>query len=141
MFCDDCYPFQDEAPYLLIASLADSCKDGDVRLNGFSEFEGVVEVCLQQRWGSVCSDGWSVADANVTCQQLGYSSDDGIGFFLLRGTCMHMYNSVALILCVCLHSYAIFIYNSTCVWCTTHKTYWVLWTRDWALGVQLQSSI
>ena len=49
-----------------------------MRLNGLSEFEGVVEVCLHQRWGSVCSDGWSVADANVTCQQLGYSSDDGI---------------------------------------------------------------
>ena len=51
-----------------------------MRLNGPSEFEGVVEVCLQQRWGSVCSDGWSVADANVTCQQLGYSSGDGKAF-------------------------------------------------------------
>ena len=61
----------------MTASLADSCEDGDVRLNGVSEFEGVVEVCLQQRWGSVCSDGWSVADANVTCQQLGYSSEEG----------------------------------------------------------------
>ena len=77
--------------------ITDSCKDGDVRLNGLSEFEGVVEVCLQQRWGSVCSDGWSVADANVTCQQLGYSSDDGIivlhfwTYMLLDTSVVNMY--------------------------------------------------
>ena len=71
-----CCTFHDKANILTIT---DSCRYGDVRLNGLSEIEGVVEVCLHQRWGSVCSDGWSVADANVACQQLGFSSDGDKG--------------------------------------------------------------
>ena len=42
---------------------------------GSSVYEGLVEVCIGQRWGSVCSDGWSVADTNVTCRQLGHPSN------------------------------------------------------------------
>ena len=38
-------------------------------------YEGLVEVCIEQKWGSVCSDGWSVADTNVTCRQLGHPSN------------------------------------------------------------------
>ena len=42
---------------------------------GSSVYEGLVEVCIGQRWSLVCSDGWSVADANVTCRQLGHPSN------------------------------------------------------------------
>ena len=55
--------------------ITDSCQDGDVRLvGGQSAYEGRVEVCLSQRWGTVTDDGWSTADVQVACKQLGYST-------------------------------------------------------------------
>ena len=40
---------------------------------GRSAYEGQVEVCLSQRWGSICDDGWTTEDVQVVCRQLGYS--------------------------------------------------------------------
>ena len=58
----------------------DSCQDRDVRLvGGQSAYEGQVEVCLSQRWGTVTDDGWSTEDAQVVCRQLGYTTQ---GMFL-----------------------------------------------------------
>ena len=43
------------------------CEDGEVRLmEGETEWEGRLEVCLSQRWGSVssrASDGWPADNA------------------------------------------------------------------------------
>ncbi len=51
------------------------CTEGDIRLRGSANpLEGRVEVCYDGVWGTVCSQGWSVGDAAVTCRQLGYSS-------------------------------------------------------------------
>ena len=50
------------------------CKDGGVRLSGGrSKNKGRVEVCVENRYGTVCDQSWSDADAAVVCSQLGFS--------------------------------------------------------------------
>lgn len=51
-----------------------SCSDGDIRLvGGDKAYEGLLEICFSQRWGTINRDGWSPDDSNVVCRQLGYS--------------------------------------------------------------------
>ena len=50
-----------------------NCTNGDVRLvNGSGPHEGRVEVCINEAWGSICSNEWDDKDADVVCKQLGY---------------------------------------------------------------------
>ena len=63
-----------------------SCNDSDVRLvNGFTGYEGRVEVCLNGVWGTVCDDFWSTNDAVVVCNQLNISSA-GKNYYVLPYT-------------------------------------------------------
>ena len=49
------------------------CTDGEVRLvNGDASYEGRVEVCVNEAWGTVCSDDWDNTEAQIVCIQLGY---------------------------------------------------------------------
>ena len=54
----------------------DLCPSIPVRLvtSGTYDFEGRVEVCVINQWGSVCDDFWSNTDAIVICRQLGIST-------------------------------------------------------------------
>ena len=48
--------------------------DGDIRLvGGRSMYEGRVELCRNEAWGTVCDDFWNAPDANVVCRQLGFN--------------------------------------------------------------------
>jgi len=49
-------------------------------MDGSSNMEGRVEVCLSGVWGTVCDNDWSAVDANVACRQLGYSGSDATVF-------------------------------------------------------------
>ena len=50
------------------------CQTGNVRLNGSKvKYEGRLEVCVGEQWGTICDDSWDVATGFVTCQQLGRS--------------------------------------------------------------------
>ncbi|XP_056014421.1 deleted in malignant brain tumors 1 protein-like [Ostrea edulis] len=45
-----------------------------IRLSrGQSEFQGRVEVYVNNEWGTICDDGWGQDEARVICRTLGYS--------------------------------------------------------------------
>lgn len=51
-----------------------ACNEGEIRLMGGSDqFEGRLEICQNEVWGTVCDDGWNNMGANVACRQLGFS--------------------------------------------------------------------
>ena len=51
------------------------CSERQVRLvDGLSQLDGRVEICLGGVWGTVCDENWDSNDATVVCRQLGLPS-------------------------------------------------------------------
>ena len=77
------------------------CTYGDVRLvDGRDEYEGRVEICLNEEWGTVCNYYWdyrnnSTSFATVVCRQLG---------FIHKGKCKTIYM-------ICIIVYLNIMYN------------------------------
>ena len=58
-----------------------SCTDGLVRLvEGEYEWEGRLEVCFAERWGTVNGDRWTLAESTVVCNDLGYDTLGKLNF-------------------------------------------------------------
>ena len=56
-----------------------NCTDGDIRLHGGSSLmNGILHVCANGVWGTVCSENWDNDDNTVACRQLGLHSESKI---------------------------------------------------------------
>ena len=44
-------------------------------MGGANDSLGLVEVCINNGWGGVCSDRFGTFDAEVVCNQLGFFED------------------------------------------------------------------
>ena len=104
----------------IIASIASidvvGCANGAVQLvGGSNEYEGRVEVCLNNQWGTVSDDGWDSYDAATVCRQLGYStSGELLAWKPIPGVA---YSTVV--------HYSMNIHRS----CKSEQC--ILWTRPW----------
>ena len=60
--------------YIVSIIIAVGCANNTLRLAGSSNgYEGRVELCRNNVWGTICDDGWETLDASVACRQLGFS--------------------------------------------------------------------
>ena len=59
----------------MFISFPSGCTTGVVRLAGSSNaYEGRVEICVNNTWGTVCDNNVTRDEGRVVCRQLGYSS-------------------------------------------------------------------
>ena len=47
-------------------------------MGGKNSREGIVEICINNLWGRVCTIDWDTRAANVTCRHAGFSSQGNI---------------------------------------------------------------
>ena len=62
-------------PFILVAinvANQSNCTDGDIQLvGGSNKYEGRIEVCVNQAWGTVCGYLYNNNVGKVVCDQIG----------------------------------------------------------------------
>ncbi len=54
----------------IVPTITESCTDGNVSLfNGKSELEGILHICVNSVWITVCYNQWIKENNNVICRQ------------------------------------------------------------------------
>ena len=68
------------ATYLYCAThIHTGCIYGSIQLvGGRNQYEGTVQLCKNDEWGTVCDYRWDYREAQVVCRQLGYDYDGGL---------------------------------------------------------------
>ena len=63
----------------LSAAAGFSCTNGELHLEGGnSQYDGRVEVCVDNKFTTVCNDGtWGPPEAQIVCRQLNFTTDGG----------------------------------------------------------------
>ena len=60
---------------LVHGSTYSNCTDGQVRLfGGSTDYEGTVEICINNAWGTISVYGWGYKEAQTICNVLGYTA-------------------------------------------------------------------
>ena len=68
---DTCFNHYSDVAVVCNDSNGTQCINGSIRLvDGNSQYEGRVEICLYNHWGTVCDDSWDNVDATIVCRQL-----------------------------------------------------------------------
>ncbi len=71
-----CIRYSESYALTACTDFVERCNDGDVRLVPVSTeniFEGRVEVCYKEDYGTVCDQSFGIPEAAVVCSQLGFS--------------------------------------------------------------------
>ena len=74
------------------------CEDGELNVvGGRNSGEGLLKICHQQVWGTICGNNWDVnTDSVVACRQLGFNRS---GVYIdssvdMTSTCTLMYSKM-----------------------------------------------
>ena len=80
----------------------DDCADGELRLvDGETEWEGRLEICIGQRWGTVGSDGWTEVNSQVVCNTFGYDFTGMLIQFSMGIICLFLFLKTNFLLAFC----------------------------------------
>ena len=60
-------------------------------MNGYSEYNGRLEMCVNEKWGTICDERFGSEEADATCGALGYKNSGRQPI-----VCMHMYMWIVL---------------------------------------------
>ena len=61
--------------FLHLFSIATTCTNDDIRISGGDNTnQGLVELCIDGKWTSICDDGWGSEEAKVVCKEAGFST-------------------------------------------------------------------